>query len=107
METRMDKRSLIILTSILGLTGCTHSYSRSAVDMPPGKYERTTRTTDASGTVIERKTSTKVTEDDGDKKVVSKSKTTEDPEGWFNKRTTAKSKEVIEEDNDGDGNADE
>jgi len=92
--------SALVITSILtvGLAGCMHERPQSALDAPPGTYEKTTRTTNADGTTVEKTTSTKVeVEDDGDKKAVVKSKTTEDPKGWFNTRTTSKSKVVLEE----------
>lgn len=95
----MEKKlSTLITLSVVafGLGACT--YEQSVLNNPPGKYERTVRSTDSSGTTTERKSSTEVDMDEyGNKSAVIKSKTTKDPEGWFNKTTTNQSKEIIEE----------
>lgn len=77
------------------IAACTEQHS--ATQLPPGKYERTTSATDAAGTTTERETTTDVTVDEyGHKRAVVKKKTTKDPRGLLNKRTS-ESREVIEE----------
>lgn len=78
------------------LGACTQE--QTALNKPPGTYETTTKSTDASGTTTERKASTDVSVDQyGRKTAVVKSKTTEDPKGLFNKTTTNQSTQVIQE----------
>lgn len=94
------QKQLLILVAVsalaFGVGGCTPE--KTALDRAPGTYERTTSSTDASGTTTERKASTEVTEDEyGHKKAVVKTKTTKDPKGLLNKKTTSETKEVIEE----------
>ena len=85
--------SLSIL--VLGLSACMQD---SVLNNPPGKYEKTTSSTDANGTTTEHQSSADVSVDDnGNKKAVVKSKTTKDPKGLFNKTTTSQSQQVIEE----------
>jgi len=94
----MKKYSTLIAVSVLALVLSACMDKRSALDNPPGTYERTTSSTDANGTTTERKSSTEVSEDRyGNKKAVVKTKTTKDPKGLLNKTTTSESKEVIEE----------
>lgn len=95
----MDKH-LTVLIALMALTfgvnACTQE--QSALNKPPGTYEKTVRSTDEYGTTTTRKTSTDVDVDEyGNKTAVVKSKTTKDPKGMFNKTTTSQSKEVIEE----------
>lgn len=67
-------------------------------NLPPGKYEKTTRSTDAYGTTTESTRSTEVDEDAyGNKRAVIEDKTTKDPKGLLNKRTTSNTKKVIED----------
>lgn len=83
-------------TAAFTITACTQE--QSALNMPPGKYDKTVSTTDANGTTVQRKSSTEVDVDEyGNKKAVVQSKTTKDPKGLFNKTTTSESKQVIEE----------
>ena len=93
----MEKKvSGLVALSVLAfsLSACMHD---SVLNNPPGKYERTTSSTDANGTTVENQSSTDVSVDNkGKKKAVVKSKTTKDPKGLFNK-TTTQSNEVIEE----------
>ncbi len=91
------KLSTLVTVSVLvlGLGACEQ---QSALNKAPGTYEKTTSSTDASGTTTDRKNSTQVSEDQyGNKKAVIKSKTTKDPKGLLNKTTTSESKQVIEE----------
>lgn len=88
--------TLVALSALtFGLSSCTEV--QNALNMPPGKYEKTVKSTDDKGTTTERNSSTEVEVDEyGNKSAVIKSKTTTDPEGLFNKTTTDKSKQVIE-----------
>jgi hypothetical protein len=83
------KRSIALLTAslmTLGLSSC--GYDRDA-DRAPGHYEHSTRSVDSSGTERKETKSTDVGYDDeGNKKEVTKTKTSTDPEGLFNKTTT-------------------
>lgn len=73
---------------ILSLGGCMDI--KSALDMPVDKYEKTVSSTDAAGTTTQRQSSSEITRDtSGQEKTVIKSKTTNDPEGLFNKTTTS------------------
>lgn len=91
-----NKLPILTLAALsLGLTACEPSNDSS---LPPGRYESTRSTTDAAGTTYETQRTTKVEEDeDGDRKTTVKSKTTRDPEGLFNKKTT-ESTRTYEED---------
>jgi hypothetical protein len=93
----MEKNlTMLVAISALALGACTEE--RTALDRAPGKYERTTVSTDAEGTTTKRESSTEVdVDDEGHKKAVVKSKTTKDPKGLLNKTTTSESKQVIEE----------
>ncbi len=93
------KKTTIALTmlsaGLITLSACTAE--NQATNLPPGKYEKTTKSTDANGTDVTRKQTTDVTVDQYGRKtaVVSEKKTT-DPKGLFNKNTS-QSKEVIQE----------
>ncbi len=91
MEKKLS--TLVAVSALaLGLSACATTWPA------PGKYEKTTSSTDANGTTIERKTSTKVDVDEyGNKNAVVKSKTTRDPKGLLNKSTTSKTTQTIEE----------
>ena len=74
------------------VSGC----ERSAVDLPPGKYENRTSSTDSNNMTTEKENSTTVGYDSyGNKKAVVHTKTSRDPPGLFNKSTT-ESNQVIE-----------
>jgi hypothetical protein len=82
---------------ILGTSACSLFEEERKANLPPGKYESTRRSTDAYGTETERSDYTDVEVDEyGNKRVVTEQKTTKDPKGLFNKKTTSKSKKVIE-----------
>jgi hypothetical protein len=86
---------LAVSTTVLTLSAC--SPERTALDVPPGNYEKTTSSTDAKGTTTKTQNSTDVSVDKkGNKTAVIKSKTTKDPKGLMNK-TTSESEQVIEE----------
>ena len=94
----MTKFSAVLAVSIatLALSAC-HTTS-SATDLPPGKYEKTTSSTDANGTTTTRDNTTNVTVDQyGNKHAVVKSDTTRDPKGLFNKTTTSSTREEVQE----------
>jgi hypothetical protein len=98
MKFMQKTLSVFITATVLamGLSACTQE--QSALNKPPGKYERTVKSTDSTGTTTERQSSTDVSVDEeGNKKAVVKSKTTRDPKGLFNKTTTSESRQVIEE----------
>lgn len=93
----MEKKisTLIAVSALaLGLSACQDS----VLNNPPGMYEKTSISTDSSGTTREQKSSTDVSVDaQGNKKAVVKSKTTKDPKGLLNKSTTSESTQTIEE----------
>jgi len=93
----MNKKiSLLIVSAILAsaLSAC-QSYVK---ERSPGLYERNSSYTDSDGTTRERQTSTDITVDsDGNRKTVVRSRNTTDPKGLFNKSTTSRTREVIEE----------
>ena len=63
---------------------------KNALDMPVDKYEKTESSTDSQGTVTQKQSSSEIAVDkSGNEKTVIKSKTTNDPEGLFNKTTTS------------------
>ncbi len=85
---------LIASTLSIALSAC----QSRRLDTPPGTYERSSSYTDSNGTTRERETSTDVSIDaDGNRKSVTKSKTTTDPKGLFNKSTTSSTKQTIQE----------
>lgn len=94
----MNKKLTILLaltTIVIGVSACTPE--QRVLNNPPGKYEKTTSTTDSSGTTTDSQSSTNVSVDEyGNKKAVIKRKTSKDPRGLFNK-TTNSSSQVIEE----------
>ena len=95
------KTQLLALCAIAvtGLTVSACSTTSRPTDLAPGKYEKTTRSTDAYGTETTRKSSTNVDVDrNGNKSAVVKTETTRDPEGMFNKTTTSKTQSTYEED---------
>jgi hypothetical protein len=93
------KKHLLTLAAIAvaGVTLSACAPERTALDLPPGKYENTTESTNRYGTKTERNSSTEVYVDKyGNKKAVIESETTRDPKGLFNKTTTSKTKTVVE-----------
>ncbi len=81
---------IIALTAIslttLGITACT----QSGTSLPPGKYETSTKSTDANGTTYKTDRTTDVDVDsNGNKSATVKTKTSTDPKGLFNKSTTS------------------
>lgn len=97
MKTQLLTLCAIAVTG-LTVSACSTATSRPT-DLAPGKYEKTTRSTDAYGTETTRKSSTNVDVDSsGNKSAVVKTETTKDPEGLFNKTTTSKTQSTYEED---------
>jgi hypothetical protein len=90
---------LMLVSAITLSTGaCNMMHREAALNSPPGTYESKTSSTDANGTTTERKATTDVRVDEyGNKKAVVETKTTTDPKGLFNKKTTSETKEVIKE----------
>ncbi len=79
---------LILAALVLGMSACDQYH---AMTTSPGKYEKTTSSTDAAGTTTKRTTSKEVEIDNyGNKSTVETTKTTSDPQGLFNKKTTSK-----------------
>lgn len=88
--------STLLVTSLLALALSACQSRR--METPPGSYERSSSYTDSEGTTRERRTSTDISIDaDGNRKSVTKSKTTTDPKGLFNKSTTSSTKQTTEE----------
>ena len=94
--THRTPLTLTVLATVFALSACE---PKRATDLPPGSYEKTTRTTNEQGTTTTHTSETDVYVDaDGNKTAVVQSKTTEDPKGLFNKKTTQKTT-VVEEEN--------
>ena len=94
-------RKHVLTLCAVAVTGITVSAcsTLNPSDLPPGKYERTTTSTNADGTEVTRKSSTNVDVDNnGNKSATVKSKTTQDPKGLFNKKTTSETESTYEED---------
>ena len=84
-----------VAASAFIVSACTGE--RNAASLPPGKYEKTTKSVNADGTNVTNKSTTNVTVDEyGNKKAVVEQKTTTDPKGLLNKRTTT-SKQVVKQ----------
>lgn len=93
----MKQLPIILTLSVLTMFASACEQERLST-LPPGKYEKTTTSTDSEGTTTKRTTSREITEDaEGKKKEVIKTKTTKDPKGLFNTKTVEDSKQVIEE----------
>lgn len=79
---------IIVSAALLGMSACTPTHT-TALDNPPGQYEKTTTSTSSNGTDVQHKTSETVGYDaNGNKQAVVKDKTTVDPPGLFNKSTS-------------------
>jgi hypothetical protein len=84
-----------MLAIVLPLAACTLEQDPN---LPPGKYERVSRTTDAQGTETVDRSYVDIEEDEqGHRKTVKESETTKDPKGLFNKKTVKKSKKTTDE----------
>ncbi len=95
MTTITKLSVLAVFAAALTLSACHET--TPVTTLPPGKYEKTTSSTDANGTTVTRDRETNVTVDEyGNKRAVVESKTTKDPKGLFNK-TTSSTKEVVDE----------
>lgn len=85
--------TLLALVASFGVAGCTNHVT----DLPPGKYESTSKSTDANGTDYETERTTNVSVDRyGNKKAVVEKETSSDPKGLFNKSTSSKKTVVTE-----------
>ena len=77
------------ITLSLTLLVVTACMGRNDSTLPPGQYQQTSKSVDASGTKRTTDRSTDVYYDEnGRKKVKTDKKTTTDPKGLFNKSTT-------------------
>ncbi|NDE90872.1 MAG: hypothetical protein EB059_07015 [Alphaproteobacteria bacterium] len=97
-------KHLLILSALVvsaaSLAACDYDgrADHRASDLPPGKYERVSKSTNAYGTTTEARDRTEVSRDEyGNKDVVVESETTKDPKGLFNKKTVKKTKRVYHE----------
>jgi hypothetical protein len=82
-----------MLAIVLPLAACTLEPDTS--NLPPGKYERVSRSTDAQGTERVNRSYVDIEEDEqGHRKTTTESETTKDPKGLFNKQTVKKSKKT-------------
>ncbi len=94
----MKKLLTLIALSAATISMAACTTEQKASSLPPGKYQKTTTSTDANGTTTEKSVSSDVNVDEyGNKRAVVKSKTSKDPRGLFNKTTN--STKVIEEEN--------
>ncbi len=76
---------MTLCAGALAVTACTSPVQ----SLPPGEYEKTTKTTNSNGTDYKTNTKTTVTEDQyGNRKATIQKETTTDPKGLFNKSTT-------------------
>ena len=91
----MNKAILTLLTvsaTVLTVSACTQ---RTANLPPPGTYEHSSSSTMSDGTKVERETKTDVEVDRyGNKSATTKTTTTKDPEGLFNKSTSTSESKV-------------
>lgn len=89
----MTFKTLTILAASVALIGVTACTNNSPADLPPGKYEKTTKSTNADGTTTTRRTTTEVDQDRyGNKSATRETETTSDPKGLFNKsKSTSRS----------------
>jgi len=89
--------SFIALSAFaLSLGACTPEQRLSGKH--PGSYEVTETSTNANGTTTVKTSTTVVTVDeDGNKKETITSKTTKDPHGLMNKKTTKKTLQTTEQ----------
>jgi hypothetical protein len=87
---------LAVSAAAIATSACTPE--QRAMNMAPGTYSNTRSSTDQYGTTTTQKNETDVSVDEyGNKRVVTESKTTEDPKGLLNKRTVSKTKTVDDE----------
>ena len=87
---------MIAAAALLVLPACSNA--KRATDLPPGKYESESSSVNADGTKTTRSTTTEVDQDsDGDKSAVTKTETTRDPKGLFNKQTSTSTSKTTED----------
>lgn len=89
------KKLFLTLTAVtaatLGLAAC--SSWDSPTNKPPGTYKSSSESTNAYGTTTKTDKTTYVYRDaSGDKKAVTKTETSTDPKGLFNKQTSTSTK---------------
>jgi hypothetical protein len=91
----MNKLALTAL-AVTSLTFAACDMQSDPTDLPSGTYENNRESTNSRGTDTKTTATTDVTVDQyGRKKAVVETKTTQDPEGLFNKTTTSESKTII------------
>ena len=93
----MNTKTLALMAAAVTLVGLP-ACSNRATDLPPGKYESSSKSVNSQGTAVTRDTETEVEVDEyGNKKATTETTTTKDPKGLFNKSTsTSKSTEYDE-----------
>ncbi len=83
------KKTLFIVPLSVAAAITLSACSTAPTTLPPGQYERTTKSTDYNGTAVKKTTSTNVYyEENGNKKATVDTTTSRDPKGLFNKSTT-------------------
>lgn len=91
----LNKTFALTLAILAGFS--VSACAQRATDLPPGKYESESKSTDEYGTTYKTKKVTDVEVDQyGNKKATVTTKSSKDPEGLFNKSTT-QSKTVVDE----------
>lgn len=84
----MPNKTIALLCAglvVMALPACT----QRATDLPPGKYESSSRKVDSQGTAYETDTTTEVEVDEyGNKKATTETETSKDPKGLFNKSSS-------------------
>lgn len=89
--------SIALLSLMIPSLSACSDIDGDNINLAPGKYEKSSSSTDAYGTTVKKETTTDVSMDEyGRKKAVVETKTTRDPEGLLNKRTS-ETREVIQE----------
>jgi hypothetical protein len=88
----MEKTLSLLTLSFAALSLASCAYSEPATSLPPGQYEHTSKSVDQEGTVHSQESSTEVYYDEyGHKQSSVQKKTTTNPKGLFNKRSTESS----------------
>lgn len=94
------KLTTLVAISLLtfGLAGCMEGRRAMMHEKPEGKYDSTETATDAKGTTTVKQSTSEVSVDEyGNKKEVITTKTTRDPKGLWNKTTTKKTSQTVED----------
>ncbi len=88
------KKLFLTVTAVTAATLAVAACSmNSPTNKPPGTYKSSSESTNAYGTTTKTDKTTYVYRDpSGDKKAVTRTETSTDPKGLFNKRTTTSTK---------------